>query len=112
MIGTDGEIPEYKLTKAILNIGNTRIDLQIDDMYNPWFGEKFNRKLIKLEGKKNNLKLKVIFSDGAGTYLAEWLINDNVSIRTILSSDENVVKENFYNQSTAPNSGSSQITGK
>ena len=97
LIGADGELPKYKLTKAILNIGNSRIKLQIDDMYNPWFGEKFNRELVKLESEKNSLKLKVIFSDGAGTYLAEWLIIDNVSIRTILSPDENVLVENFYN---------------
>ena len=97
LLGTDGRIPEYKLTKAILNINNSRINLQIDDMYNPWFEEKFNRELVKLHNEKNRLKLKVIFSDGAGTYLAEWLIIDNISIRTILSPDENVLIENFYN---------------
>ena len=95
ILGTDGELPIYELTKAVLILGTKEYNLQVDDMYNPWFGEEFNKDLIKLDQEGNQLRLKIIFSDGAGTYGSEWLILGNSSLQTILTADENLLIEYF-----------------
>jgi hypothetical protein len=57
-------------------------------MYNPWFGDGVNEKLFKIQKEGTELKLTGLFSDGAGTYGAEWLIVGKSSIRTSLTKDE------------------------
>ena len=93
ILGTDGKLPIYKLTKATLILGTRKYDLQVENMYNPWLGKEFNQDLIKLEQDGNQFRLKMIFSDGAGTYGSEWLIIGNSSLQTILTADENLIIE-------------------
>ena len=61
-------------------------------MYNPWVGDgvayyprKEAFRLVKAGGV---YKLKGMFSDGAGGYVAAWQINDKVATRTILTTDD------------------------
>ncbi|ESU20191.1 hypothetical protein FEDK69T_30440 [Flavobacterium enshiense DK69] len=95
LFGSDGEMPKYVLSNAILKIGNKTYKLQIDNMYNPWFGNNANGKFFKIENNGNQSVLKGVFSDGAGTYGAEWLIFGNSSIRTILTNDEDILFKYF-----------------
>jgi outer membrane protein W len=88
IFGTDGDFPKYTLIKATLTIGKNKYDLQVEDMYNPWFGDGVNEKLFKIQKEGTELKLTGLFSDGAGTYGAEWLIVGKSSIRTSLTKDE------------------------
>ena len=98
LFGTDGEIPKFKLSKAILKIGNKTFDLQIDNMYNPWFGNGLNEKFYRIIHHGENYHiLKAIFSDGAGIYAAEWLIEWNSSIRGIITKDEIIIESYFDN---------------
>jgi hypothetical protein len=96
IFGTDRDLPKSKLKKAILNIGGKIIRLEIDGMYNPWFGNEINKNLIKFVIENDFLKLKILFSDGAGSYLAEWIIFKNSSTRTILSNEEDIIVNQFY----------------
>lgn len=93
IFGTDGEMPKYKLTKATLTRGNITYNLQVDNMYNPWFGDKPSTNLFKLTINGTDIHLRGFFSDGAGTYVAEWLIIGRSSIRTILTNEEWVFDE-------------------
>ena len=93
--GTDGNNPKYKLSRAVLIKGKSIYNLQVDNMYNPWFGEKANEKLFKAELDGTNLIIRGLFSDGAGSYGAEWLIAGNTCTRTILSRDEKIIIEYF-----------------
>lgn len=95
LFGSDGEMPKYVLSNAILKIGNKTYKLQIDNMYNPWFGNSANERFFKIESHGNQSVLKGIFSDGAGTYGAEWIIWGDSSIRTILTQNEDILF-NFF----------------
>lgn len=95
IFGTDGGFPKFILTKATLKIGHNTYDLQIDDMYDPWFGEGINERLFKVKLDGIEIRLSGLFSDGAGTYGAEWLIVGKSSIRTILTKDERIIFEYF-----------------
>ena len=92
---TDGDFPKFKLIKATLIIGQNKYDLQVEGMYNPWFGEEINKKFFKFHKVGTEMKLKGIFSSGAGTYAAEWLIVGKSSIRTILTKDEKILFDYF-----------------
>lgn len=95
IFGTDGDFPKFTLTKATLKIGQNTYNLQIDDMYNPWFGEGVNERLFKIKTDGTEIRLTGMFSDGAGSYGAEWLILGKSSIRTILTKDEWILFEYF-----------------
>jgi len=95
LFGIDGEPPKFKLKKATLKIADKRYDLQINDMYNPWFGDSINEQLFKIKNTGSQYILQGIFSDGAGTYAAEWLIEGSSSIRTILTRDEDLIIGRF-----------------
>ena len=96
LFGTDGEMPKYKLEKATLKVGSKSYRLQTDYMYNPWFGDGPNKELYKIiiHGK-DYIIIQGRFSDGAGTYGAEYLIRGNSCFRTILSNDDSILTEYF-----------------
>jgi hypothetical protein len=95
IFGTDGDLPKYMLAKATLTIGKNKYDLTVDHMYNPWFGDRPSDRFYKLKKDGTVIKLTGLFSDGAGTYGAEWLIIGKSSIRTILTKDEWILFEYF-----------------
>ncbi len=92
LFGTDGELPRYILKEAVLRIGNRRYHIDVRNMYNPWF-EGINEDLFNIGKKGNHFHLTGIFSDGAGTYAAEWLIIGCSSIRTLITADEEKIIE-------------------
>jgi len=98
LFGSDGEIPKFKLSKAILKIGEKIYNLQVDNMYNPWFGKDVNKNHFEIiHGGENDHILKARFSDGAGSYASEWLIEWNSSIRGIITKDEIIIQAYFEN---------------
>lgn len=98
LFGSDGDLPMSKLTKAILKIKNKTYNLQVDNMYNPWTGDELNINFFSIihDGENHHI-LKGVFSDGAGTYAAEWLIEWNSSIRNIITKDEIIIQSYFKN---------------
>lgn len=65
-------------------------------MYNPWFGDYINEEFFKIiHNGENHHILKAIFSDGAGTYASQWLIEWNSNIREILTKDEIIIGSYF-----------------
>jgi hypothetical protein len=97
LLGTDGEYPKFQLSKAILTIGRHKYNLQVDNMYNPWFGEKPFDKLFRLKIDGTQIRVRAVFSDGAGSYGVEWLIVGLSSVRSIYSNDEKIMKEYILN---------------
>ncbi|PKV51764.1 hypothetical protein ATE84_3862 [Aquimarina sp. MAR_2010_214] len=88
IFGTDANMPKHELVKAILQINETEYNLQVDTMYDPGI-EKENMHRFKIIKTGPMLSLKARFSDGAGGYLAEWvIIIGGKSIRTMLTNDE------------------------
>ncbi|HUV30841.1 MAG TPA: hypothetical protein VMY05_07130 [Acidobacteriota bacterium] len=86
VFGTDGELPSNQLIKATVIIEVDTISLDVSCMYNPFFGEPDPRffKIVRRSG----FVIWGYFSDGAGSYEAEWLIVKNSSVRVRLEWGE------------------------
>ena len=84
-------MPKYVLAKAILLLNGVTYNLQVDKMYNPWFGDGPNKESVSLRKSGESYKLSAVFSDGAGSYLVEWKIIGKTAIRSTLSADEDTI---------------------
>ncbi len=87
VFGTDWDLPRNQLVKATFKIGTNKISLDVSCMYNPWF-DKPNPKDFKVTKAEGGHVITGHFSDGAGSYEAEWLVIQNSSIRTHLAKVE------------------------
>jgi len=87
VFGTDFELPTSKLDYANVIINGEKYELDVFYMYNP------NLDMCKLKTihKDNIFVINAKFSDGAGTYVAQWIIFKNKSIRTIISNEESII---------------------
>ena len=81
VFGTDWEIPKKQLTRAILTVANVSIDLDCSCMFNPWI-DRPRAEDFAVEEVEGGYFLRGSFSDGAGSYEAEWLIIQDASVRT------------------------------
>ena len=98
VFGTDWDIPKITLDRAYLEINNKKIELEVTGMYNPWFREPQKKFFSVIKWAKSGFIIRGYFSDGAGGYVAEWQIIAGVSIRTILSNDDDIVMRFFQNK--------------
>jgi hypothetical protein len=95
--GTDFSIPKSKLTKANFCLKESNgskicIPLDVSNMYDPWFKSE---PIIKVFKDGDRYIIRGSFSDGAGSYYAEWIVTNNASIRTILTNDQQIFIEYF-----------------
>lgn len=84
VFGTDWGLPRNQLIQAELRIGAKTIKLDVSCMYNV-IPTPQDFTLEKVEG---GYLIHGRFSDGAGSYEAEWLIIENSSVRTRLANRE------------------------
>ena len=94
VFGTDWEMPKMQLDSAKAEINGKVIDLDVSCMYNPWFGE-IQKDFFSCKECEGGILIQGLFSDGAGTYVAQWKIVSNSSIRTIISNDEKIIRSLF-----------------
>jgi hypothetical protein len=87
VFGTDWELPINQLVKATVKIGSNTINLDVSCMYNPWIG-KPDPQAFKIEKVEGGYLVRGSFSDGAGSYKAEWFIIQDRSVRTKLINEE------------------------
>ena len=93
LFGTDGDIPHTTLKELTLVQGKIKVPLDVSGMYDPWF-EKPNPSRFRFRAfDSRNAIITGIFSDAAGSYVAEWLIVDHIGVRILLSKDPLVVRE-------------------
>jgi hypothetical protein len=94
--GTAGSMPKTYLDKLNLEIGDKSYDLETSNMYNAW-GEKPKEisGVIKYMAvhcySPKTCTLRGIFSDAAGSFVAEWIISNGIPLRTILSNSKDIV---------------------
>ena len=87
VFGSDWELPKNQLIKASVKIGAHTIKLDVSCMFNPFFG-KPDRQNFFIETVEGGYYVRGNFSDGAGSYEAEWFIIQNSSVRTRLQNKE------------------------
>ena len=84
--GTDWDAPISQLVEAMVVIdGRTKVKHDVSSMFNPWTGEPERRgfSITEVEG---GWVVHGEFSDGAGSYEAEWLVVGGSSVRTKLQN--------------------------
>ena len=84
VFGTDWGLPRNQLVQAELTIGPKTIPLDVSCMYNVTPTPQ-DFTLEKVEG---GILIRGHFSDGAGSYEAEWFVVENSSVRTRLANKE------------------------
>jgi hypothetical protein len=89
VFGADMGMPKTMLNKAIVQVGAKVIPLDVTCMFNPWF-KKPSKGQFEINMIEGGFAVRGFFSDGAGSYVAEWEIISGVSVRTILTSDETI----------------------
>lgn len=86
--GSDGKTPQTTLSKAYVTIKNNMIELDTTGMFNPSINTA-NKVNYSAEHYFNDAwKIRGRFSDGSGSYFAEWLVNKSGSIRILLGDSE------------------------
>ena len=87
--GSDGKIPQHKLSRMRFFFGDTEVNLDVDSMFDPGLSkENISNRIFIKHYWGGFYKVTGKFSDGAGSYIAEWLISKHGALRTTLSSYE------------------------
>jgi hypothetical protein len=84
VFGADWRMPRTILDEIYVLVRNVKIPLDASCMYNPFPGgislnDAFSYKIVE-----GGIVVKGSFSDGAGFYIAEWLIINNKSVRILI----------------------------
>jgi hypothetical protein len=90
VFGADMDLPKTVVDKAIVQVGARTIPLDTTCMFNPWFRKPSNDQ-FEINLIEGGFAVRGFFSDGAGSYVAEWRIIDGASVRTILTNDEAIL---------------------
>lgn len=94
--GTDLDLPKTYVKNIWVSFAGAKHGLDAKDMYNAWGGRPLEYKgSIRYFGGKcsdsNNCQLRGVFSDAAGSFVAEWQIVNGKSTRTVLTNSNDVV---------------------
>lgn len=94
--GIDGDMPRTYLARLTLKVGRKTYDLDTRGMYDAWGdhpleGKGTIRYMAASCSDTAFCTLRGIFSDGGGTYVAEWQIRYGISVRTILTDSNDIV---------------------
>jgi hypothetical protein len=96
--GTDCSAPTTYVKSISVEVRRKTLKLDASHMFNAWG----TRHLTTYEGKpvtyfvgacpsKDLCYFRGLFSDGAGTFVAEWKVFQGVTTRTVISSDEEFI---------------------
>ena len=85
--GSDGTMPKTQFNFITFETKGRSITLDVSSMYEADVYQNF-----KLEKHDRVFILTGKFSDGAGAYIAQWMINEYGSVRTHLSNGEHLYK--------------------
>ncbi|MET3108029.1 hypothetical protein AAKU67_004233 [Oxalobacteraceae bacterium GrIS 2.11] len=92
--GIDGNLPKTFIESITLTVNQKIYQLNSEDMYDAWGNRPANIKgfnyLAVYCRNDENCTLRGEFSDGAGSFVAEWLIRSGISTRSILTNSEDI----------------------
>lgn len=79
--GTDGNIPESQYNQFTLTLGKEKINLPVDNLYQP----TINSTTVNIDKKNKIIYISASNSDGAGGYEVLWIIEKNRFKKRILT---------------------------
>lgn len=89
VFGADGNIPKYHIQKITFSTEKFTTILDVSGMYEPGItDENIDSNLSIVHYWGDFYKVQGMFSDGSGTYVAQWIVTKNVSTRTHISDLE------------------------
>lgn len=89
--GTDASLPNTQLVFAEMQLNSQRVGLETKGMFDPWLDGNTEIACKVEQTLGNPLRLRCLFSIGAGTYLVEWTIIEQSSFLTMITSDWSVL---------------------
>jgi hypothetical protein len=103
--GTAFELPKTYVKSISVSYQGQSYSLDVSDMYNAWGKRPLEYKgTVRYFGGKcsdiKNCRFRGLFSDGAGSFVAEWQIVNGLPIRTVLSDSNDIV--NLFTQHIDP----------
>jgi len=101
VFGTDATLPKTELVNIVLIINGKSSILNTKGIYNPNISTIENNSIV-IHQTLLGYEIRVLFSNGAGTCGAEWVIDeDNNAFRTIITNkwdvlDQPIIKKNSF----------------
>ena len=94
--GSDLDLPKTYVKRIKVSFQDKTYSLNSADMYNAWGSRplEYPGSIRYFGGKcfdSRNCQFRGVFSDAAGSFVAEWLVVNGVSARTVLTSSNDVV---------------------
>ena len=96
--GSDFGLPKSYVKSITASFGGRTYELDASNMYNAWGGRPLEAGGTRFFGgkcetseKTDICHLRGIFSDGAGSFVAEWVVVNGKSTRTVLTSSNDVL---------------------
>jgi hypothetical protein len=94
--GRTSLLPRTHVSRIAISFHGRTYQLDSSDMYDAWGTRPLEHrgKVRYLGGDcsdATNCRIRGLFSDGAGTFVAEWQIVDGVARRTVLTDSSDVV---------------------
>jgi hypothetical protein len=89
-------LPKTFLKNVTITYKDRSHSLETSDMFNAWGSRPIEYKdVIRYFGgncyDKDNCQFRGLFSDAAGSYVAEWKIINGKSFRTVLTSSDDII---------------------
>jgi hypothetical protein len=94
--GFDNALPETYVKSITVSFKGRSYALDASDMYDAWGKRPLEHKGVVryFGGKCNELNLcrfRGLFSDAAGSFVAEWYVEDGKAFRTVLTNSEDIL---------------------
>lgn len=93
--GSDLGIPKTYVKSITVSCKRQSYSLDSSDMYNAWGNRPVELKGIRYFGgncyDEKNCQFRGLFSDGAGSFVAEWRVVGGVPVRTVLTNSNDIV---------------------
>lgn len=95
--GVDIDYPKTYVRSITASFGKSSYELNVTDMYDAWGARPLSYSGgVRYFGGEctddNNCRLRGLFSDAAGTFVAEWHIVDGRVSRTVLTNSTDVIE--------------------
>jgi hypothetical protein len=100
VFGSDSQLPQTYLKSITATFRGQSYALDVSEMYNAWGARRFQTTVkgvgtVRYFGGRCqdgfNCVLRGLFSDAAGSYVAEWQIIGGVPVRTVLTDSNDIV---------------------
>ncbi len=93
--GDSAQLPMTYVKSITVSFKGQSYSLDASDMYDAWGNRPLELKGVRYFGGQcieiSYCQFRGLFSDASGTFVAEWVIVDGKSIRTVLTGSDDIV---------------------